>query len=207
MHKTHSTEESGMEFILSDATPDRFGDIVEVEGWQLDQFRRNPIALFAHDKTFVIGKWADLKVTDKELRGHLQLAPPGTSPRIDEIRRLIEADILRATSVGFVPLEHEPINPKDPWGGMRFLKSELVETSLVAVPANPNALAVAKSLNVSPTTLRMIFGEHADKGMMRRDFTNDAGRGEIADKRKAANGKGEMPALIQLTWRACRKSP
>ena len=192
MHKTHATETGGMEFVLSDATPDRFGDIVEVDGWVTENFKRNPIALFNHDKSFVIGKWVDLKTTDTDLRGHLQLAPKGTSPRIDEIRKLIEADILRAVSVGFVPLEHVPINVKDPWGGTRFLKSELVESSLVAVPANPNALAVAKSLNVSPATLRMVFGEHASKEMMRRDLNNDARRGEIADKRRAAkNGKDE----------------
>ena len=38
-----------------------------------------------------------------------------------------------------------------------------MEVSLVSVPANPNALAVAKSLNISPRTLRKVFGEHAAK--------------------------------------------
>ena len=52
LHKTHSTEASGMEFILSDATADRFGDIVEPAGWQLDNFKKNPIALFGHDSKF-----------------------------------------------------------------------------------------------------------------------------------------------------------
>ncbi|MBO0759396.1 MAG: phage major capsid protein, partial [Bradyrhizobiaceae bacterium] len=178
------------QFVLSDATPDRFGDIVEVDSWDMENFKKNPIALFAHDKTFIIGKWANLKTTDKDLRGDLILAPKGTSPRIDEIRRLIEADILRAVSVGFRPLEQAPINAKDPWAGTRYTKCELVETSLVAVPANPNALAVAKSLNISPSTVRMVFGEHADGKIVQRDIGNGAHRGEIADKRRAAS-KGE----------------
>ena len=193
MHKTHAGALGGMEFVLSDATPDRFGDIVEVNGWELAQFKRNPIALFAHDKQFPIGKWENLRVSDDDLRGDLVLAPKGTSPRIDEIRRLVDADILRAVSVGFRPLESAPINIKDPWGGERFIKHELVECSLVAVPANPNALAVAKSLNISPTTVRLVFGEHADRDVRQRDFSGDARRGEDADKRRAArNGNGEI---------------
>jgi HK97 family phage prohead protease len=180
VHKTHSTEGTGMEFILSDATPDRFGDIVEPAGWELDNFKKNPIALFGHDSSFPIGKWADIKAGDKDLRARLTLAPKGTSDRIDEIRNLIDADILRATSVGFKPIDSESLNPKDPWGGKRFIKHELVECSVVAVPANPNALAVAKSLGVSAGTLRMVFGEHADKSnVQRRDFSS---RGKNADK-------------------------
>ena len=46
-------------------------------------------------------------------------------------------------------------------GGVRYLKQELLETSLVSVPANPAALAVAKSLHLSPDTIRMAFGEQA----------------------------------------------
>jgi hypothetical protein len=107
--------------------------------------------------------------------------------RIDEIRRLVEADILRATSVGFRPLEDEPINVKDPWGGTRYKKSELVECSVVAVPANPNALSVAKSLNISPATVRMVFGEHADDTVRRSlSSTKRPSQGEHANKGKGA---------------------
>ena len=38
-----------LEFVLSDATPDRYGDVVEAKGWELSWFRKNPIALFGHD--------------------------------------------------------------------------------------------------------------------------------------------------------------
>ena len=197
MNKTHSTAASGMEFVLSDATPDRFADVVEVGGWDYVAFNSNPIALFNHDKSFPIGKWANIRNADgKALKGELVLAPKGTSPRIDEIRRLVEADILRAVSVGFRPLEQEPINQKDPWAGTRYKRAELVECSLVAVPANPNALAVAKSLNISRDTVRMVFGEHADKSIMRagqdvakRIINLNANRGEHADKKRDAEVK------------------
>src|SRR5882672_9349118 len=35
-YRTHVTEGTGLEFILSDATPDRMGDVIETNGWELD---------------------------------------------------------------------------------------------------------------------------------------------------------------------------
>jgi hypothetical protein len=95
LHRTHVSAGHGLEFILSDATPDRMGDVIEADGWDLTNFRKNPVALFNHRADFPIGKWSDLRSENGALRGHLQLAPDGTSPRIDEIRRLVDADIVK----------------------------------------------------------------------------------------------------------------
>jgi HK97 family phage prohead protease len=193
IHKTHADEVNGMEFVLSDSSVDRMGDIIEADGWDLANFKRNPIALGFHRSDFPIGKWANLHVNkDKQLRGHLELAPKGTSPRIDELRALVGAGILKAVSVGFRPIEHAPINPKDPWSGSRFTKQELVECSLVSVPANANAMAVAKSLNVSPETLDLVFAGTGKKdGIIKRHgFTG--GSASIS-----RNGKGATMSLHQ----------
>src|SRR3954452_12530343 len=110
MHKTtYSEPETGiLDFVLSDATVDHYGDVIEPTGWNLVNFMNNPIALFNHDASFPIGKWGNLTVQDGALRGRLQMAPAGTSPRIDEIRTLIAAGVLRAVSVGFRPIESVP---------------------------------------------------------------------------------------------------
>lgn len=177
--------QQGMEFILSDATADRYDDSIVAEGWDLKNFIRNPIALFNHNSDFPIGRWEKLSVKDGALRGHLQVAPKGASARIDEIRALIDAGILRAVSVGFRPIESEPI-AESKYGGMRYLKSELVETSLVSVPANPNALAVAKSLRISDSTLGMVFAKHGSL---------------IVPKRSVYMGKEYSPqAGHRVTW-------
>src|SRR2546423_3822950 len=47
-----STKTKGLDFILSDATPDRYDDIILTSGWELNNFNRNPIALFAHRSDF-----------------------------------------------------------------------------------------------------------------------------------------------------------
>lgn len=159
VHKTHASEVKNLEFVLSDATPDRYGDIIMAEGWELSNFKKNPIALFNHSPDFPIGRWDNLRVVGGELRGKLTMAPAGTSARIDEIRKLIDAGILKAVSVGFKPIESKPRTEKGAKGEM-FLKCDLVETSIVAVPANPNALAVVKALGISQETRDMVFAKH-----------------------------------------------
>jgi len=196
VHKTHATEGKGVEFILSDATPDRFGDIVQVEGWEFSNFTKNPVALFSHRADFPIGTWTGIKVHDKALRGSLILAPKGISPRIDEIRGLVEAGILRAVSVGFKPLASHPVDTtkNDPFGfgPQVFTKSELVEVSLVAIPANPNALAVAKSLNISAATRSLVFAEHGNQK------TRDGGAAAYA-RTRAEHGNQRTQAITAKT--------
>jgi HK97 family phage prohead protease len=191
LHKTHSGTVQGLEFILSDETPDRMGDIISSTGWDVTAFKRNPIALWNHSANHPIGKWKNVRVDGGALRGHLELAPKGVSARIDEIRALIEAGILQAVSVGFRPLESKPLNEKDPWGGSHFLRQELIETSLVSVPANPNALAVAKALNISSETQALVFAKHGNRDAIKhRNLTAKHGT-------MSREGKGTTMSLAQ----------
>jgi HK97 family phage prohead protease len=159
IHKTTVALAAGdpLTFVLSDATKDRMGDVIEPKGWQLDNFKQNPMALFNHNSSFPIGTWEDVKVQGGRLIGKLKLAARGTSDRIDEIISLVEQGILRAVSVGFSPIERKPLDD----GGIRFTKQELLETSLVSIPANPAAVQLAKSLHVSDATMDEVFGKHA----------------------------------------------
>lgn len=163
VHKTETRRAAGgnrLTFVLSDATVDRYGDTIDPNGWDLRAFKSNPIALFGHDSSFPIGRWDNLRVENGQLLGDLEPAQKGTSARIDEIISLVEQDILRTVSVGFRPIEYEPRKQ----GGIHYKRQEMLETSVVGVPANPAALAVAKSLHVSPETMKLAFGEHADEG-------------------------------------------
>lgn len=151
-------------FVLSDATVDRMGDIIDPLGWRLDWFKRNSIALFKHDGGFPIGTWSDPRIEDGRLIADFQPAQRGTSQRIDEIVSLVEQGILVATSVGFDPIRWEPIDQKAPHMGVKYLEQELLEASIVSVPANPAALHVAKNLSISDATLAIAFGESAAIG-------------------------------------------
>ena len=180
-----------LEFIMSDATVDRMGDIVEPNGWVLRNFKNNPMALFSHDADQPIGQWKNVRVEGGALRGELDLLPLGRSPRVDEIRAFVETGMLRAVSVGFRPLAAEPIEGSKQ-GGVRFKASELVECSLVSIPANPNALAVAKSLHLSDDTRRLIFGEPADES---NPVVRRGAPGEPADRTPPIRKANKMASL------------
>ncbi|MCU6454343.1 phage major capsid protein [Sphingomonas sp. A2-49] len=149
-------------FVMSDSTVDRMGDVIEPNGWILRNFKANPMALFNHDSDMPIGKWTNVRVEGGKLLGELDFGPIGACPTTDKMRAFVEAGHMRAVSVGFRPVIAEPIEGSKQ-GGVRFKAAELVECSLVSIPANPNALAVAKSLNLSDDTRRLIFGEAAGK--------------------------------------------
>jgi HK97 family phage prohead protease len=150
-----------LEFVMSDGSVDRMGDIIDPAGWLLDNFRKNPVALFGHQSGFPIGKWSEVVIKDDRLVGRLELMAP-VSDRLRELHTAVAAGVLRAVSVGFHPKKMEPIEDSTE-GGYRFLEQELVECSLVAVPANPNALAVAKALGISSQGQQLIFGVPADQ--------------------------------------------
>lgn len=136
-----------LEYVLSDESVDRYGDIIQADGWDLKAFKKNPVALFNHHAGSIVGTWENVRVEGKRLVGRLKLAAPGTSRLVDEVRSLVSQKILKAVSVGFRALKAEPLDKEDPdWGPQKYVKSELVECSIVAIPANPNALQLSKAL-------------------------------------------------------------
>lgn len=147
-------------YVMSDETVDRMGDVISAKGWNLTNFVKNPVALFGHKHDFVIGHWTDVKVVTGKLIGRLHLLPKGISERLDEVIAAVEHGILRAVSVGFTADPDKVERNKN--GGVNFGAAELMECSLVSVPANPNALQMAKSLNLSDDTQSLIFGKEAD---------------------------------------------
>src|SRR5580765_8118398 len=121
IYKTVAASGDGdLEFVLSDDTVDRMGDVIDASGWKLSEFKKNPIALFGHSSSFPIGNWSDVRVDGNKLIGKLEFAKRGTSARIDELISLVEQRVLRAVSVGFEPIEYEPLDKEKPYAGQRF---------------------------------------------------------------------------------------
>lgn len=144
-------------YVMSDETVDRVGDVIKASGWNLQNFAKNPVALFGHDHKFIVGHWTDVKVQGKQLIGRLKLLPKGISERLDEVIAAVEAGILRAVSVGFNIDPDKAERNKE--GGYSFGAAELLECSLVSVPANPNALRKALDLHLSDEAKSLIFSE------------------------------------------------
>ena len=152
-------EDRTLEFIGSDESVDSYGDIMEVAGWDLDRYQKNPVFLWAHryDQP-PVGKAIQVMQGDK-LKFHIKFASADTYPFADTIYKLYKGGFLRGTSVGFMPREHEElVNDDGARTGWRYKRQELLELSAVPVPANPNALvmAVQKGI-VSPREMEDVF--------------------------------------------------
>ena len=126
--------------IASTEAVDRVGDVILQSGWDLEPFRANPVILRQHDHSRPVARAENVRVAGDELRMTIVFPPPGGSADADETWNLVEAGVLRALSVGFMPLETRP-RPNSS-GGLTIVRAELWEVSLVAVPANPEALVV-----------------------------------------------------------------
>jgi HK97 family phage major capsid protein/HK97 family phage prohead protease len=148
-----------LQYVLSDSNvKDRHGTYIGPE-WDLEAFKRNPVAFFNHDRHQPpIGIWDNLRVEGGKLIARLRLAEEGTSPRIDEIIRLIRQGIVKAASIGF-----KVLGTPGKRGDAPHLRSvQLIEASIVGVGSNPNALQLARSLGTSKETMKAVFGEQAD---------------------------------------------
>src|SRR5215510_7450635 len=123
--------------------PDRLNDVVEPRGAQFNL----PIPLlWQHDSHQPIGQVTAAKVTKAGIEIVAKIAK-GVTDEIDRQWRLIKAGLVPGLSIGFMPLEHEPI-PKTK--GSRFTKWDWLELSTVTVPANQAAtIATVKSLDIA----------------------------------------------------------
>jgi HK97 family phage prohead protease len=129
--------------VATDGTRDLMGDILEPEGGQFDQFRRNPIVLAQHQSDQPIARVSHIMLQRGQVLATIQFPPAYVNPQSDQYLALMKADILCAVSVGFLPLEYEPLPD---YSGFRYTSWILLELSVCSVPANPNALVIGKSL-------------------------------------------------------------
>jgi len=139
-------------FILSDGNEDRDGDTINPDGWDLHEFKQNPVALAFHDPTKIIGKWHNPTIKNGILSADLELAPDDVGYLQRTINKLISGGFLKAVSVGFRGLEYKMRDD-----GIDFLKQSLFEASVVAIPSNPRALAIAKSCKLEECQISKLF--------------------------------------------------
>ena len=157
------SDDRTIRFVASDETVDRYGDVVSAKGWQLDNFKANPIFLWGHNYDQPIGRVLPdrLAVEKGRLMATARLASEGTSDFIDMLWKSIKQKIVNAVSVGFTvhsEKDYEAIlDDEERVTGLHFLRQELLEISLVAVPANPSALLVARGMGATPDFIKRAF--------------------------------------------------
>lgn len=189
---------AGMDFVISDGTMDRHGTRINPNGWDLRTFLTNPIALWSHGTDPVrgrvpIGRWENVRSESGKLLGKLVLAAKGTSQFVDELRELVDQGILRAVSVGF-----EDPRPGKPGSGWEIERAGLREISLVSVGSNVNALSMARGLNISESTIRTVFGEHANGDSRDVSTSGEHAETTTADEKRARVALPTLPKVNSM---------
>ena len=119
--------------LASTSAIDRQGDSIDQAGWDVSDFKKNPVVLWAHNYSLPpIAKGVGINPNDT--RGMVLDFQFADTPFAQEIKSLVDGGFLSASSVGFMPMERN---------GNIITKSVLLEVSLVPVPANQEALMLA----------------------------------------------------------------
>jgi|ERR1043166_1343104 HK97 family phage prohead protease len=133
-----------IDFRSSDATLDRYQEIITVAGWHLDTYRKNPVFQNAHcygSLADTIGKSLITEIRGDHLYQRVQFAVE-ENPLARVAYNLYKGGFLNTVSVGFIPLRWEDGTQHTPFR-RKYVEQELIEVSAVSIPANPNAVSLA----------------------------------------------------------------
>ena len=133
-------------FVISTESRDSHGSVIRISAWDLNRFKKNGVVHYQHsmhstnpDDVIGIGKaW----VEGKELIGEVEFEPAEINELAEKIYKKVKFGSLTATSVGFFAKSGH-------WGDEKkaedpdifyFEKVELIEFSIVHVPANADTV-------------------------------------------------------------------
>ena len=147
--------------VASSEIEDRQGEVVKVDGWDLKNFKKNPVLLLFHDHhSLPVGKAEKIWIDKEDKKLMFKPVFETVTERGRAIAELVKQGFLNTFSVGFRPIDSD---------GNTFTKQELHEISLVNVPANPDAMMRAyKSLEeegFKKETIDELMKQEMPKGM------------------------------------------
>src|SRR5260370_23657477 len=84
----------------------RDGHTIATAGWELGNYLKTPVVLFAHDSSQLpIGRMVELGAIGDRLMGSVEYPEPDVYPFADTVYRLVKGGYLNAVSVGWLPLD------------------------------------------------------------------------------------------------------
>lgn len=158
---TKDLGEGVLEAIITTSSVDRSNENIDTKGIDTRSYMDNPVVLYGHDyEGLPIGKTLKLtKQKGSQIKARFQLAVE-EYPFASTIYEMIKGGYINAVSIGGVVKE---------WSEdyRTILKMEMVEFSVVPVPANAEALITSRSLEKatgkSPEDVRTEYQDFARK--------------------------------------------
>lgn len=153
--RAKAEEDRTIEFIISSADRDRHRTVLNMKGWNLDNFNANPIVGYQHNvygdnmcsgpnPDDVLGPGRAFLEGDK-LIGAVTFETKDINPLAEKIFRKVLNGTLRATSVGFLEVGDGKYGEGEEQRGAKnetyyFAGQELLEFSIVNIPSNAKAV-------------------------------------------------------------------
>lgn len=145
-------------YTISTAAIDRDNDSVNQDGWDLRSYMQNPVVLWGHNHSALpIGRAAEIALDGGALKSVVEFVPadmPVVGELAEAVLRMCRTGFLNATSVGFRILEAEIAKDRDDESSwfppLNYMHQELMEFSVVSIPANPEALIDPSERQASP---------------------------------------------------------
>ena len=153
--RAKAEENRTIEFIISSADRDRHRTVLNMKGWDLENFNANPIVGYQHNvygdnmcsgpnPDDVLGPGRAFLEGDK-LIGAVTFETKDINPLAEKIFRKVLNGTLRATSVGFLEIGEGKYGDGDQRQGAKdetyyFAGQELLEFSIVNIPSNAKAV-------------------------------------------------------------------
>lgn len=184
--------------------PDSYGDVV-AKGAFLDSLAKRPNVrlLWQHDMGEPIGKVISLQEDDKGLFGRWSIVPTDAGTKA---HKLLHADLVDSLSIGFMT---EDADYRE--DGVRVLKAvELVEVSIVTIPANTNAVITAFKADQPLHLLLKQVAQGIDAAVRQAKATHERRTAEgraLNDQTNAALDELLQQAEAALELRALRVVP
>lgn len=157
--KAVSDDERTIEGIATTPSTDRMGDIIDPMG---AKFAAELPLLWQHNHAEPVGHVRFGKPTPQGIPFTARVAKIAEEGElkalVDKAWQSVKARLVRAVSIGFRPIEYSLMES----GGVRFLETEILELSLVTVPANSDCtITQIRSID---TQLRAASGQSQGVG-------------------------------------------
>lgn len=154
-----STKDLGdgtLEATITTSSVDRHNESIDTTGINTDNYMSNPVVLYGHDYDGLpIGKTLKLTEMKNKIKARFQLAV-NEYPFAATVYKMIQGGYLNAVSIGGLVRE---------WSDdySTILKMDMVEFSVVPVPANSEAVITSRSLEeITGKNVETIRKEFAD---------------------------------------------
>jgi HK97 family phage prohead protease len=179
---------------------DRMNDRVMAAGLDMAGWLKNPVVMFSHDYgqlPVAVGTGVKRVGNGWRLRGRWIT----DDPFADRVKNVWQQGGLGAASLGFRPVQ----SVRNEFGGHDFLKNELLEVSLTAIPANPHALkSMSGNARAALEALERAVMRHPlviAKGATHRFGPPIPTSGTVSNEVRVLATDGESPAAaVQRSW-------